>query len=267
MNCSTALETGASSCSQLTLAQAKALPGWPQIVQYAKDTYGDDGLTYKVNPPGQPDYQAVVCTDQEQLLLISMQGASSCSTRNDTVAGSITGTTGSVTLSHIDTYSGSGTWTITESSSLAIGSSLTVQLGIPIEMSVSTGVTTTGTFENKVSKSFQTKIDSQRGIDSTFNVGANENCTATLLTTTCTGSGAGAVHYNASGWVWLYYDEKKRPKSQPKAEGHYQWAVRLESVIKDVNDRSSNIQFTGYMGIDSHAVFKASCVPIQHRRK
>ncbi|EDR02782.1 uncharacterized protein LACBIDRAFT_308032 [Laccaria bicolor S238N-H82] len=80
------------------------VPGWPQIVQYAKDTYGDDGLTYKVNPPGQPDYQAVVCTDQEQLLLISMQGASSCSTRNDTVAGSITGTTGSVTLSHIDTY-------------------------------------------------------------------------------------------------------------------------------------------------------------------
>lgn len=134
-------------------------------------------------------------------------------------------------------------------------------------MSVSTGVTTTGTFENKVSKSFQTKIDSKRGIDTTFNVGANENCTATLLTTTCTGSGAGAVHYNASGWVWLYYDEKKRPKSQPKAEGHYQWAVRLESVIKDVNDRSSNIQFTGYMGIDSHAVFKASCVPIQHRRK
>jgi len=26
------------------------VPGWPQIVEYAKNTYGDDGLTYKLNP-------------------------------------------------------------------------------------------------------------------------------------------------------------------------------------------------------------------------
>ncbi|KIK01998.1 hypothetical protein K443DRAFT_6517 [Laccaria amethystina LaAM-08-1] len=251
---------GASSCTQLTLDQAKGLPGWPQIVQYAKDTYGDDGLKYVLNPPEYPNTPAIVCVDQ-QPISISMQAAPSCSTGTDTITGTINGTTGSVSLSHIEGYTSAGTWSITQSSSLAVGLSFTASVGIPDVMTASTGVTTTATFTNAVSTGFTTTVNSETVLVSTINVGNGQNCTGTLTTTTCTGSGTGTVQYIASGSVWFYYDKKRAPKSDPNGAAHYKYGTTLESVL-DVNDRSSSMKFMGFMQMDSNTHFSDYCVPL-----
>jgi hypothetical protein len=144
---------GASSCTPLTLEQAKALPGWSKIQQYATDTYGDGGVNIVVNPPEYPNAPATVCM-QDGPIPVKLQGTPSCTSNDGEIGGKITGTTGSYQLSFQQGYSNSATWTVTQESSLAVGVELSATIGIPEVADVSTSISTTTTLTNSLSKRY-----------------------------------------------------------------------------------------------------------------
>jgi len=249
---------GASSCTPLTLEQAKALPGWSKIQQYATDTYGDGGVNIVVNPPEYPNAPATVCM-QDGPIPVKLQGTPSCTSNDGEIGGKITGTTGSYQLSFQQGYSNSATWTVTQESSLAVGVELSATIGIPEVADVSTSISTTTTLTNSLSKSFTTTVDNQQTQTMSVNTVDGKPCKGTMTTKTCNVQGTGSARYVASGSVWFNYDDARPPKSDPNGGKHYKYAVDIASVLTNIDDRSSSMTFSGAMQISSKTNFNAKC--------
>jgi len=249
---------GTSSCTPLTLDQAKLLPGWSKIQQYATNTYGDGGVNIVVNPPEYPNAPATICL-QDGPIPITVQGTPSCTSSTGNIAGTITGTTGTMSLSAQQGLSNTATWTVTQESSLAVGVSLSATFGLPAVDSVTASVTTTATITNSLSKSFSTTVDNEQTQSLTVNIPEGKNCVGVLTTKSCNLQGTGAARFVASGSVWFNYDDARVAKNAPNGGSHYKYAVDIASVLTNIDDRSSSMTFSGAMQVSSKTNFGSKC--------
>lgn len=248
----------ASSCTQLTLAQVKALPGWSKIQQYAKNTYGDGGVNIVVNPPQYPQSGATVCI-QSGPIPIKLQGTPTCATGTIHAGGNVKNTQGSVTLTNTAGFSNTASWTVTTESSLAVGVELSATIGIPAIDSVTATATTTTTITNSLSKSFSTTVTADQSASLTYATVNGKKCTGSMTTRTCNVQGTGVASYVASGYVWFNYDSARVAKNDPKGGKHYKYAVDIASVLTNINDRSSSMTFSGTINAASNTNYKGSC--------
>lgn len=64
-------------------------------------------------------------------------------------------------------------------------------------------------------------------------------------------SAKGTIRYLATGWVWFNYDSK--------TQGHYKWAANIDSILTNIDDRSSTSEFSGSMAADTHTAYEGVC--------
>jgi len=249
-----------SNCSPLTLEQLKGLPGWPKIEKYASDTYGDGGVNIVVNPPEYLDSPAVVCS-QDGVVQIQVEGEPTCSTSTNHMVGQIDGTEGEHELDLEQSYSNTGSWSVTQESSLSIGAELSISVGIPAIEEVSAKITTSTTFSNSLGKSFSTTVTEVSKQSVKYHVASGQKCDGTLTTKVCNIQGKGSTAFVASGYVWFNYEDSRPPKSDPNGSSHYKYAIDIASVLTDINDRSSTMSFSGSMATSSESHSDVICNP------
>ena len=138
-----------------------------------------------------------------------------------------------------------------ETSSLAEAVTWSVKIEFPDLFEASAGTTTTGTLENSESNAFTTSITNQQTQTVTMNAPAGQTCHLEFDSKNCNVQGSGQIQTTATGWVWFNYNDK--------TQGHYEWAVNLDSVLPNADDRSSYVQFTSSMQGTSTSNFQGSC--------
>ncbi|KAJ3518179.1 hypothetical protein NLJ89_g15 [Agrocybe chaxingu] len=214
-----------SSCTALSVDEAMKLPGWGKIEQYAKDKYGTP-----------------TCIDD-----------------NATIAGKMVGTSGSVKLTFQQGYSNSGTWSVSKSSALAQAVTFSAELSLPELGKAGGSSTTTATFTNTISSGFTTTVNNQATQEMSMNAPAGKFCCGTMKSRSCNVNGQGRVRLIASGFIWFNYKDKRAPVNDRNGAKHYKYGINILNALKNKDDRSSWLDFTGSMKASSKSDYAASC--------
>jgi len=245
-----------TSCTSLSVDDLKKLGGFPKIDAFFRDKYGKGSANVVTNPPEYPDSPAVLCADTNSIPVV-LSGKPQCVSAKAKVQGKLTGTTGTMAITFTQGYSNKGTWTVEQSSSLAVNVKFGATLTIPDVAEVGGSVSTTTTFTNSLSNSFSTQVDNTNTQQLTVQVPAGKSCYGQLDTKTCNVGGKAQIPLIASGWVWYNYDSKTAPKGSN--DQHYKWAATIESILKDAKDRQQLVAVTGSMEAVSRTNYKAVC--------
>jgi len=240
----------ATICAPLSIDEAKTLTGFPQLEAYANANWGTGARNEVTNDPGQSDSPATACVSSD-VAQVQLSGTPVCTPSNGVTNASVSGTTGTITSSVTQGYTNSGQWSVTTASSIGVSATVSATIGIPDIGSIGSSLTTSATFTNTVAQGFTTTASTQTGNQLTFNVPSGESCHVTYDSTTCNVGGTGQVRYVASGWVWFEYIST--------VQGHYKWAVSIDNVITNLDDRSSFMVFTGSIQANTNANFNAVC--------
>ncbi|KAK0433152.1 hypothetical protein EV421DRAFT_1442929 [Armillaria borealis] len=241
----------ASQCAPLSLDEAKTLPGWNAILDYANTQWGTGSRNIYTNPAAYVDSPAQVCITDD-VVELSYSGNPVCETHNTSTAGSLVGTDGQVQIAVQQGFNTDTSYTVSSASTIGVSSTLSAQIGIPeiadvtAELSVSTDVT------DESSSTFDVSYSDVSTVTLTINAPDGKTCTATTSTQTCNIEATGNIRYLASGWIWFYYDSK--------TQGHYEWAASVEAVLTNQDDRSSFAEFKGSMVANTHTSYAGSCV-------
>ncbi|KAF8151717.1 hypothetical protein B0H34DRAFT_801403 [Crassisporium funariophilum] len=247
-----------SSCHQMTLEQAKELHGWSKIEQYAKDTWGGGKWSIKVNPEGQRDSPATICVSND-VVQVKMTGKPVCNDNTAKISGKMTGTKGSVKLTFQQGYTSSASWTVTKSSAIAQSVSFSAEFSIPDVVKLGGSSTTTATFTNSLAKGFETSVNNVMTQEMLMEPVPGKSCVGTIKTQSCNVSGQGRIRLVADGFVWFNYDDKRAPKNDPKGAKHFKYAVNISNALKNLDDRSTWIDFTGSMKASVKSDYAAKC--------
>ncbi|PBK85605.1 hypothetical protein ARMGADRAFT_547448 [Armillaria gallica] len=259
----------ASQCAQLSLDEAKSLPGWNAILDYANSQWGGGSRNIYTNPAAYVDSPAQVCITDD-VVELSYSGNPVCETHTTSTEGSLIGTDGQVQIAVQQGFNTDTSYTVSSASTIGVSSTLSVQIGIPeiadvtAELSVSTGVTdeSSSTYvisfhdfglpeaylSGRPASMFPTAMLATLTIDSAD----GKTCTATTSTQTCNIEATGNIRYLASGWIWFDYSSR--------VQGHYDWAVSIEAILTNQDDRSSFAEFKGSMVANAHTSYAGSCV-------
>jgi len=237
-------------CGLLTQNEASSLAGWSSITDYATSNWGGDWDSINVNPSQYPDSAAEVCVSGD-VSQVTLDGTPACNTQTQTAGGSYTGASGTVSLSTNEGTTESTTITVTQQSTIGSQLQASTTIGIPDVANVTVQLQTTIQITNSVATATTAQTSDQTTQTVTLNAPANSTCTLTSQVTTCSVTGTGQIQYTARGWIWFYYGSQRN--------GHYQWAVSLESVITDPSQRSSYLQFQTQTSSTSNSQYQAVC--------
>ncbi|PBK85614.1 hypothetical protein ARMGADRAFT_1169383 [Armillaria gallica] len=240
----------ASQCAQLSVDQAQTIPGWNAIVQYANSNWGSGSRNIVMNPIDYADQPAQVCITSD-VVQLSYSGDPVCQSHTISSQGSLVGTEGEVDIEVDQGFDTDTAYTISSVSTIGFSNTLEVKVGIPeidnvtdaLTISAEVTDTTSSTFKvsyNDVSK-FTIKMTAQEG----------QTCTAVTNTKTCDIQATGQIRYLATGWIWFNYNSA--------TQGHYKWAVNIESVLTNQGDRSSFATFKGSMIANTQTSYAGSC--------
>ncbi|KAF8879812.1 hypothetical protein BD779DRAFT_1676199 [Infundibulicybe gibba] len=240
-----------SNCVPLTLDDAKKMPGWNKIVDYANSQWGDKKRNIVVNPPEYLDANAIICTsDQPTPVEIQGDQSANCVKTQEETKGELVGTNGTVTLTLSQGYINSASWSVARTSSFGIGTSISATLGIPEVLEIGAEVTTTANVENSLTNGFDTKVDNTVSQSVEIDSADGETCYASISTETCNVSAKARLQQTATGYIWFNYDSR--------VDGHYKWPVSIEAVTS-LEERSSYIDITGSMRAISKSSYAAHC--------
>jgi len=245
-----------TSCTSLSVDDLKKLPGFAQIDKYFRDTYGTGSANIVTNPPEYPDSGAVLCADTASIPVV-LSGQPTCTSAKAKVEGQLDGTTGTLAITFSQGYSNKGTWTVDTSSSIGTDVKLSASLELPGVGELGGSVSTSATFTNSLSTSFSTNVDTTNSQTLTVEVPSGKQCYGQLDTKTCNVGGKAQIPLIASGWVWYNFDDQTAPKGSD--DKHYKWTASIESILKDVKDRSTQVSVTGSMEATSKSNYHAVC--------
>jgi len=250
---------GALSCYPLTIDQARQLPGWKKIEQYAKDNWGEGGVNVVTNPSEYPDRGANACMNHGRVpVQFSEQPA--CSTTKSVVEGKVEGTSQKVTFKETIGHDTTSSWTVTRSSSLTTGMKFSVSIGIPsigVDVGAETYMETTVTDER--STSFETKGSTMRDTTLEFENKDGDSCQMTLETQTCRAGARGRAPIMGTGVVWFNYDDKRAPIINPHNDGeHYKYAAFIDDILTP-EERTMYIEFQGPVNSVSKSGYSTNC--------
>ncbi|KAJ7280285.1 hypothetical protein C8J57DRAFT_122269 [Mycena rebaudengoi] len=231
----------AGRCSSLTTSQLKTLAAWPIMEKKARELWGSGSYNLVTNPSEYPGNPATVCVT-DNIVKMTLSGNPYCSTSSASTGGTIVGTSGTVTLTFKSSYGSTNSYSVSRTSSLALGVKASASFGIPGIGNGSVETSVEATFTNSIGSSFETKTDSAVEHSITLNAAPDSVCKLDYSIETCYQSSKGEVPFIATGWVWFNYNTQ--------THGHYKWALNLAGYTVE-SQRSSYTHFTG--GINSHS--------------
>ncbi|EJD54655.1 hypothetical protein AURDEDRAFT_179762 [Auricularia subglabra TFB-10046 SS5] len=238
------------TCATISADDVQRLPGWGAFHDYAVNNWGDGWDTVDANPSDYPDRGAQFCISGD-ITPITLDADPSCQTQSQETEGTVVGTDGLVALAATQGTSSTTTVTVTQQSSLAVGASVSAKVSIPELVELSTELTTTVTITNTLSTANTFTTSNTQTQTVTINNEAGKTCKLTFNVQTCDATGHGQQRMVASGWVWFYYGSKR--------EGHYKWAVNMDNVAPDEEQRASYIGFTTSTSSNTQSAYNASC--------
>ena len=140
---------------------------------------------------------------------------------------------------------------LAEEASLAIGETVSVKVGIPEVADVTSTTSVEAKFTNTLSTTETSENNQQTTQTVAIAVPNGKTCKVNFDVTTCTTQGSGQVPFVATGWVWFEYDDK--------TEGHYKWALKIDDIVANKDDRSTFLKFDAQVKSDTNGEYKADC--------
>ncbi|KAL1706295.1 hypothetical protein EV121DRAFT_201734 [Schizophyllum commune] len=239
------------SCTSLSADDVQKLPGWTQLEQQANDNWGTGSRRIVTNDKDYLDRPAEICV--EDASEITVNGDPECTTQTQSLDTTITGTNGTATVSETTGTKFSSSQTVSEQSSIAIGEKFTgIKVKIPKKISNITSPTyVEATFTNTLATTEASEVNQQSTQSVSIAVADGKTCKVNFDVSTCTAQGEGQVPFVATGWVWFEYDDK--------TEGHYKWALKIDDVLSNKDDRSTFLKFNAQVKSDTNGEYKAEC--------
>lgn len=240
----------ASQCAQLSVDEAKTISGWDAIEQYANDNWGDGSRNIVTNPEDYVDSPAQVCITDD-VVQLSFSGDPVCQTHTTSSEGTLVGTTGEVDIEVDQGFNTDTSYTVSSASTIGVSNTLTVKVGIPEVADVTDAFTISTEVTDTTSSTFDVSYSDMSKVTVKMTAPEGKTCTATTSTKTCNIQATGKIRYLATGWIWFNYDDK--------TEGHYKWAVNIDSVVTNQDDRSSFATFKGSMASNTETSYAGNC--------
>ncbi|KAK0189359.1 hypothetical protein F5146DRAFT_1138756 [Armillaria mellea] len=240
----------ASQCAQLSVAEAQTIPGWNAIVQYANSNWGSGSRNIVTNPTDYVDRPAQVCITDD-VVQLSYSGDPVCQTHTTTSQGSLVGTTGEVDIEVDQGFTSDSSYTVSSASTLGVSNTLSVKIGVPEVAEVTEAFTVSAEVTDTTSSTFKASQDDTSKVTIKMTAPQGKTCTAVTNTKTCNIQATGKVRYLATGWIWFNYNSA--------TQGHYKWAVNIEGVLTNQDDRSSFATFKGSMVANTQNSYAGNC--------
>ncbi|KAF8158472.1 hypothetical protein B0H34DRAFT_797857 [Crassisporium funariophilum] len=244
----------ASPCSLLDLDDVQQLPGYAQLEQHARDTWGEGDWTITINPAGYKDKPATMCVADP--VIVIQTGDPVCNqTRVDIQPDK---------HDHIkvdEGYTNRGNWNITNvtEAAHAIFFSGNFQMPNITNMTTLDSIQTMGMFINAPLNSFVTTASNVTIKDTQVTPVPDKRCIGTINEQTCIIPARGRIQLVATGYIWFTYKTKRAPLATPNSGKHKRYTVRIEDVLKNATDRSAWIDFNGYMNTTMRTDYFDEC--------
>ncbi|KAF5335483.1 hypothetical protein D9611_012190 [Ephemerocybe angulata] len=250
------------SCFPLDLQQVSRLPAWNKIVKYAEDQFGK-GADFRLNDPQYPDRIADGCMDAASIP-IQYADQPKCSTSNRQIQGSVDGTNQTVTFIQTIGDESKTSWTVTKEASLAVGAEFKATFEFPAVAKFEASVSTTGTFRNQRTNTFETTYSNKQETKFEFQNRDGFDCKFEVETTSCATTAMGEGPVIATGTVLAafgdkaYFDKRKRKGSDGSEGAHYHWFIDFETVLT-AEERTSFVAFQGPVSVTSSTAYQTNC--------
>ncbi|KAL1706315.1 hypothetical protein EV121DRAFT_257428 [Schizophyllum commune] len=242
-------DVGACSSMSADDVQKLTVPGWDQLEQKANDNWGDGSRKIVTNDEDYPEQPAQICA--EDAGDITIDGDPECTTQTQSLDTTVSGTNGTATVSETTGTKFSSSQTVSQEASLAIGETVSVKVGIPEVADVTSTTSVEAKFTNTLSTTETSENNQQTTQTVAIAVPNGNSCKVNFDVTTCTTQGSGQVPFVATGWVWFEYDDK--------TEGHYKWALKIDDIVANKDDRSTFLKFDAQVKSDTNGEYKADC--------
>jgi hypothetical protein len=246
----------ASPCSLLDLDDAQQLPGWSQVEQYAKDTWGTGDWTVIINPPGYKDKRATMCV-ADSVPVVATEKPQCNASRVDIRPNR------DHHIKVVQGYTNSGFWNITNVTSAAHSLFFAGKFKMP---NITQGskdllhpIIGHGEFINAPYNSFLTTATNTTTKDTEVTQVQDKSCIGTINQEICTIPAQGRIQLIATGYIWFQYQTKRAPLANPNGGKHSRYAVKIQEVLKNATDRSAWIDFSGYMNTTMRSDYFDEC--------
>ncbi|KAJ7157799.1 hypothetical protein C8R46DRAFT_1112991 [Mycena filopes] len=238
------------TCSNLGPDDLKALAGWSLVEAQAVTNWGKGKYNLATNIANEGNYPAIACVSDDTAM-VTVKGDPSCSTSNQTSSGTLVGTSGAVSLSALEGTSSSTTITTTKTSDWSSGLTVAATIAIPAIVDATTTLSTSVSITNSLSHAVTTTSNNQQTQTISMDAADGQTCSLVFTSKSCTGSGTGSIVMTATGWAWFEYSRK--------VQGHYYWALNIETYIPDASQRSNSIDFTAAISATNDSKYQGTC--------
>ncbi|ESK92616.1 hypothetical protein Moror_4329 [Moniliophthora roreri MCA 2997] len=144
-------ERGAGTCTQLSADDAKKLPGWKVIENYANEKWGTGSRNITTNPPEYLDRPAYVCVDLDPIP-VRRTDDPNCLAQNVEGQGIAVGTSGYMELEVSNGLTSQSSLIVTQTSITEESNTIGVQLGFGGAVNVYDEFTVSAEITNKDAK-------------------------------------------------------------------------------------------------------------------
>ncbi|KAF6755015.1 hypothetical protein DFP72DRAFT_898247 [Ephemerocybe angulata] len=251
------IEPRSVSCFPLDLQQVSRLPAWNKVVQYAEDQFGK-GAQFRLNDPQYPDRIADGCMNAASIP-IQYNGQPRCSTSNRQIQGSSDGTNQTITFIQTIGNESKTSWTVTKESTLAVHAEFKAEFDFPAVAKFEASLSTTGTFRNERTNTFDTTYTSKQETKFEFINRDGFDCRFEVETTSCAMTAMASAPVIATGTVLAAFDNKRKRKGNGSEGAHYHWFIDFETVLTP-EERTSWVDFQGPVSVTSTTAYQTNCV-------
>ncbi|PBK84930.1 hypothetical protein ARMGADRAFT_942762, partial [Armillaria gallica] len=175
-----------------------------------------------------------------------------CQVHNTSSDGKFVGTSGEVDIEVDHGFNTDTSYTITTASTIGVSQTLTSQIGVPEVAQVTDALTISTEVTDTASSSFEASYNDVTKFTVKVNATDGKYCTVETSTKTYNIQASGNIRYLASGWIWFNYDDQTKD--------HYKWAVHIEEVLRNQDDRSSFAIFKDSMVAVTKNHYDPTCV-------
>jgi hypothetical protein len=240
------LKRAEGTCTPMSNDDIAKIPGIQALRDEADKQFGTGDRNEVVNDADFPESPANVCSDDAGVVLV-YDGEPACKDLKNEAAGTLEG--GKIFLENNEGVSMTSTTEVTRSAAFGVGTKVAATFKFPLIADVSTEITTTSTVTNTQGSSEAVTQDLRtlQRIEQTVDEG--QDCTLSLTTKTCSIVGKGSLKMIATGILWFQFEDK--------TNGHFKWALVMEAILPNIDDRSTVIDFKSTGSIESSGSFAA----------
>jgi len=244
----------ARRCSILDEDDVRSLSGWPKLEKYLSDTYGQGNFTVKINPSNYKDKRATMCIVDP--LPIDPSGQHNCTSGRVQIPPERNSKIVDVQFG----YKNVGYWNITRVSSAAHAELFLGHFKVPemrfMRLNSIKGI---GEFVNAPSNSFTTVASNMTYMQTEVTSVNNQKCVATIQQQVCRIPSSGRIQLVATGYLWITFETARAPVGNPHGGKHRRYTVKIEDVLKDVQDRSVWTDYQGVMIATTRTDYFSEC--------